>query len=159
MNIGGIYLAVAGTLVAVSLWRSHEKTFQALKISGKIALQMIPILFFIFVLMGGIQVFLPRETIAGLLGTGSGVTGVLLSEAVGSFALIMPAAVFPFSGYLLQSGSGYAAIAGFVLSAILIGVSTLPLEAKLFGVRFTIARNLLTFLAIFLVSLTIGGLL
>ncbi len=159
MSIGEIYLAVAGTLVALSLWRSREKTLQALKISGKIALQMLPILLFIFVLMGGFQAFLPRETIAGLLGSGSGVTGVLLAEAVGSFALIMPAAVFPFSGYLLENGSGYAPIAAFVLSAILIGISTLPLEAKLFGLRFTAARNVLTFVAILLVSLAIGGLL
>lgn len=159
MNIGEIYLAVAGTLVAVSLWHSREKTLQALKVSGKITVQMVPILFFIFVLMGGLQALLPQETIAGLLGAGSGPGGVFLAEAVGSFALIQPAAVFPFSGYLLRSGSGYAAIAGFVLSAILIGISTLPLEAKLFGLRFTVARNLLTFLAIFLVSLAIGGLL
>ncbi len=159
MSIGEIYLVVAGTLVVVSLWRSRAKTLQALKISGKIALQMVPILFFIFVLMGGLQALLPRETIAGLLGAGSGVSGALVAEAVSSFALIQPAAVFPFSGYLLQSGSGYAAIAGFVLSAILIGISTLPLESKLFGLRFTVARNLLTFLAIFLVSLAIGGLL
>ena len=159
MSIGEIYLAFAGTLIGVSLWRSREKTLHALKISGKIALQVIPILFFIFVLMGGLQVILPREMIVGLLGAGSGLPGILLAEAVGSFALIQPAAVFPFSGYLLQNGSGYAAIAGFVLSAILIGISTLPLEAKLFGLRFTVARNLLTFLAILLVSLAIGGLL
>jgi uncharacterized membrane protein YraQ (UPF0718 family) len=83
----------------------------------------------------------------------------LLAEAVGCFALIQPAAVFPFSGYLLQSGAGYAAIAGFVLTAILIGISTLPLEAKLFGIRFTFFRNLLTFLVVFLLAMAMGGIL
>lgn len=81
---------------------------------------------------------------------------MVLAEAVGCFALIQPAAVFPFSGYLLQNGASYAAIAGFVLTAILIGISTLPLEAKLLGIRFTLARNLLTFAAAFVVATLIG---
>jgi uncharacterized membrane protein YraQ (UPF0718 family) len=159
MRVGEIYLALAGGLLLLSFFRSRERTAAALRSTGKIALQVLPVLFFIFVLMGALQAFVPRETIAGLLGAGKGPSGVLLAEAVGCFALIQPAAVFPFSGYLLQSGAGYAAIAGFVLTAILIGISTLPLEAKLFGIRFTFFRNLLTFLVVFLLAMAIGGIL
>jgi len=159
MRVGEIYLAVAGGLLLLSLLRDRGRTAQALLTAWKITLQVLPVLFFIFILMGTLQAFVPKETIAGLLGAKSGPGGVLLAEAVGCFALIQPAAVFPFSGYLLRSGASYAAIAGFVLTAILIGISTLPLEAKLLGIRFTAARNILTFGAAFLVALVIGWIL
>lgn len=156
MRIGEIYLAVALGALALSALRDRSKTRDALIAMGKIALQVLPVLFFIFVLMGTLEAFVSRDTIAHLLGAGKGLGGVLLAEAVGCFALIQPAAVFPFSGYLLQNGAGYASIAGFVLTAILIGISTLALEAKLFGIRFTAARNLLTFAAVFLIAIIIG---
>jgi len=109
--------------------------------------------------MGTIEAFVSKDTIAHLLGRGSGVRGILLAEAVGAVALIQPAAVFPFSGYLRTSGASYGAIAGFVLSAILIGISTLPLEIKLFGPRFTLSRNVFTFVLILLLALLVGVLL
>jgi len=68
-------------------------------------------------------------------------------------ALFMPPAVFPFGGYLLKNGASYGAIAAFVFTAILIGVTTLPLEIKLLGKKFAIARNILTFVLAFLIAL------
>lgn len=156
MQVGEIYLIIAGGLLLLSVFRDRKKTIQSLITAGKIALQVLPVLFFIFVLMGTLQAFVPQQTIAALLGTKSGPAGVLIAEGVGCFALIQPAAVFPFAGYLLQNGASYAAIAGFVLTAILIGITTLPLEAKLHGFRFTLARNLLTFVAAFTVAWLIG---
>ncbi len=159
MKIGDIYLVVAGVLLALSTIRNRKKTRAALITSGKVTLQVLPVLFFIFVLMGAIEAFVSKNTIAHLLGTGSGVRGVLLSEVVGSVALIEPAAVFPFSGYLRTNGATYGTVAAFVLSAILIGIATLPLEMKLFGPRFTLIRNLLTFAVIFFSALLVGVIL
>ncbi|MGC9019070.1 MAG: hypothetical protein ACP5LJ_05165 [Candidatus Bipolaricaulaceae bacterium] len=156
MKVGDIYLVVAGALLALSTIRNRKKTVAALITSGKVTLQVLPVLFFIFVLMGTIEAFVSKNTIAHLLGTGSGVRGILLSEVVGSMALIEPAAVFPFSGYLRTNGASYGTVAAFVLSAILIGISTLPLEVKLFGLRFTLTRNLLTFAVIFFLAILMG---
>jgi uncharacterized membrane protein YraQ (UPF0718 family) len=150
---------VAGVLLALSTVRDRKKTRAALIISGKVTLQVLPVLFFIFVLMGTIEAFVSKDTIAHLLGTGSGVPGILLAETVGSVALIEPAAVFPFSGYLRTSGASYGAIFGFVLAAILIGIATLPLEIKLFGPRFTLFRNVFTFILILLLALLVGVIL
>ncbi|MGQ9534398.1 MAG: hypothetical protein ACUVTF_04080 [bacterium] len=72
---------------------------------------------------------------------------------MGCFGLVEPAAVFPFSGVLLERGASYGAVFGFVSTAILIGIVTLPLELKLFGTKFTIVRNLLTFVLVFLIGI------
>lgn len=152
MDIGIIYLSVALILLVVSAVKDTKKTKQALKASGKIALTVFPVLFLIFILMGIVSAFVSKETIASWLGSGSGVLGILIGEVVGSFALIQPAAVFPFAGVLHDRGASYGAILGFVMTAILIGVSTLPLEVKLFGKNFTMTRNILTFVFVFLIG-------
>jgi len=153
MRAGGIYLIIAFVLMAISYIKEKQKTKEAVKVTFKIFYTILPVLIFVFVLMGLIQAYVPKETISSLLGQRSGVLGILYAEIVGSVALFMPPAVFPFGGYLLKNGASYGAIAAFVFTAILIGVTTLPLEIKLLGKKFAIARNILTFVLAFLIAL------
>jgi len=152
IDVGVIYLILAFMLLLISFFKDNQKTKNALKVTGKIALTVFPVLFLIFVLMGVVEVFISKDLISTWLGSGSGALSVLIGEVVGCFALVQPAAVFPFAGYLHDSGADYGAVLGFVMTAILIGVSTLPLELKLFGSRFTVVRNVLTFVCIFFIG-------
>jgi len=153
MNVGLIYLLIASLLLLLSAVKDIQKTKEALKVTGKIALTVLPVLFFIFTLMGIISAFLSREIIASWLGSRSGVLGILIGELAGSIALMVPAAVFPFAGILLNRGASYGAMYGFIMTAILIGVTTLPVEIKIFGKKFTIVRNVLTFVLLFFMGL------
>lgn len=153
MDVGDIYIIIALFLFFLSFLRDKRKTREVLKVIYKTSLTVFPVLFMIFILMGVVSVLVSKETIAHWLGSGSGVLGILIGELVGTFALVQPAAVFPFSGMLLSKGASYATIYAFVSTAILIGVSTLPAEIKFFGKRLTIVRNLLTFIVVFIFSL------
>ena len=153
MDVGIIYLAVAVALLILSTVKDSKKTVQAFKATGKIALTVFPVLFLIFILMGVVSTFISSETIASWLGPNSGWFGILIGEVVGSFALVQPAAIFPFAGVLYQRGAGYGSILGFVMTGILIGVTTFPLEIKLFGRNFTLVRNGLTFTFVFLIGI------
>jgi uncharacterized membrane protein YraQ (UPF0718 family) len=152
MDVGIIYLVIAFTLLVLSALKDVKKTKQALKVSGKIASSVFPVLFLTFILMGIIAAFVSKETIAAWLGGKSSMLGIFIGEIVGSVALVQPAAVFPFAGVLHDKGASYGAILGFVMTAILIGVSTLPIEIKLFGKHFTLTRNLLTFAFVFVIG-------
>jgi uncharacterized membrane protein YraQ (UPF0718 family) len=156
MRAGQIYLIVALGLMAISFIKEKQRTKEALKATFKILYTILPVLIFVFVLMGLIQAYVSRETIAAILGKETGVMGILYAELVGSVALFLPPAVFPFGGYLHDNGAAYGPIAGFVFTAILIGVTTLPLELKLLGKRFTIARNIFTFVIAFFLALFMG---
>jgi uncharacterized membrane protein YraQ (UPF0718 family) len=153
MDVGSIYLIVAFGLLLLSAFRDIEKTKKALKVTGRVALTVLPVLFMIFILMGVIEAFVSKEVIAQWLGSGSSVLSIVIGEIVGCVALIQPAAVFPFAGFLHKSGANYGVIVGFVMTAILIGITTLPLEMKLFGKRFTIVRNILTFVIVFIIGI------
>jgi len=153
MRAGQIYLIVALGLMAISYMKEKQRTREALKATFKILYTIMPVLIFVFVLMGLIQAYVSRETIASILGQKNGALGIIYAELIGSIALFLPPAVFPFGGYLHNNGASYGSIAGFVFTAILIGVTTLPLEFKLFGKRFTIARNIFTFVLAFFIAL------
>ena len=155
MDIGNYYIIVALILLVLSYIKDKKKTLKALNSILKISLNVLPVIFFIFVVMGLITVFISRETIANLLGSKSGIQGILIGEILGAIALIQPSAVYPFSGTLLNKGASYAVLYSFIGTAILIGISTLPAEIKFLGKRFTLIRNLLTFLIIFIFSLFI----
>ena len=153
MRAGQIYLIIAIVLFGISFLKDKQRSKEALKATFKIFYVVLPVLIFVFVLMGLIEAYISRETIVSILGQKSGILGILYAEIVGSVALFMPPAVFPFGGYLLKNGASYGSIAGFVFTAILIGITTLPLEFKLLGKRFTIARNIFTFVLAFFISL------
>ncbi len=154
MNIGYIYLIVAAVLMLISFIKDRGKTKKALITAGKVALNVLPVLFFIFILMGVISTFVTKDVVAKLLGTGSGILGILIGELVGALALIEPAAVFPFSGSLIAKGASYGVIYAFASTAILIGIATLPAEITFMGKKFAVVRNILTFALVFFIALT-----
>jgi len=153
MRAGTIYLLIALVLLGISLLKEKQRTKEAIKATFKIFYVVMPVLIFVFVLMGLIQAYVSRETITSILGQKSGILGILYAEIVGCIALFMPPAVFPFGGYLHDNGASYGSIAGFVFTAILIGITTLPVEIKFLGKRFTIARNIFTFVLAFFIAL------
>jgi uncharacterized membrane protein YraQ (UPF0718 family) len=149
MSVNTIYLSVAAGFMVFSFVKNRQKTGKALIHALRVALLVLPVLLFIFVLMGLMEVYVPRRVFVAMLGSGHGVLGIIIGELLGAFALIEPAAVFPFAGFLRQNGATYGAVVGFVMSAILIGVVTLPLELNQFGMRFTVARNIVTLVLVF----------
>ena len=153
MSVSTIYLLVAAAFLVFSLVRDRQKTGKALIHALRVSLLVLPVLLFIFVLMGLLEVYVPREVFASVLGSGHGVLGIFLGELLGTFALIEPAAVFPFAGFLHQNGATYGSVVAFVMSAILIGIVTLPLELNQFGARFTVTRNVVTLVLIFAMGL------
>ncbi|BEP29649.1 permease [Helicovermis profundi] len=153
MDSGNIYIYIGIIGFILSWFINKEKTKKAGFVFLKIAISVLPVILFIFVLMGLVQVFLPKDTIALFLGGSSGVFSIFLGELLGSVSLIQPGAVFPFAGYLHDNGANFGAIYTFVMAAILIGFVTIPLEIKMFGKRFTFVRNGLSFLAVFIIGL------
>ncbi|MGB9726685.1 MAG: hypothetical protein ACPLXB_01150 [Minisyncoccia bacterium] len=102
---------------------------------------------------GSLQPFFTKETISSLLGKNSGFLGIIIGELIGSVALIQPSAVYPYAGVLLQKGADYGVLLAFIMAAILLGITTLPLEIQMFGKKFTIIRNILLLLFIFLAAI------
>ena len=70
---------------------------------------------------------------------------------------IIPAFIaFPLIGTLVGAGVGIVPSVAFLTTLTMVGVVTFPLEKKKFVMKFTIVRNVLSFLFAIIIALAIG---
>ncbi len=136
-----ILYGLACTGLAISFFKDRGKTKMAIKKAWKAVENILPQFLSILIIIGLALAILSPETITNLLGTNSGILGVLAAAIVGSITLIPGFVAFPLAAALLKNGAGYMQIAAFVSTLMMVGVVTLPLEIKTFGKRAAILRN------------------
>ena len=131
--------------------------------SNKVALdylrEMILIIPPVFVLMGLLEVWVPKEKIKKLIGTGSGIKGFLFSFLMGTLPTGPLYIAFPMAGTLLQKGAKISNIVIFLGAWAAIKIPQLLVEAEFLGLPFTALRFGLTLTAVILIGLVIERLI
>ncbi len=158
ITTGLIYLILITILYLLSFRKDAEKGRQSLVAARQTLWRMIPLLLAIFALIGLFQEFVPQAMIQRWLGNENHLLSLLIGGLVGAIAIGPPVAAFPIAGSFIATGAWPPAAAAFIVSWVSVGVITLPVEAHVFGWRFALWRNLITFLAALLIGLLIGGL-
>lgn len=120
--------------------------------SAKSFSKVIPMLVGVILLMGLFQTFITQEMIVSIF-SGNPFADTLLGTITGGMSVGTPVVSYVISGELLSSGVSLYAVTAFILSWVSLGVVQLPLEFELFGKRFTILRNLFSFVAAIVVTL------
>lgn len=151
-----ILYALAITGLALSFFKDRKKTKQALMKAWKSFENILPQFLSILIIIGLALAILSPETITALLGTNTGVWGVLTASLVGSITLIPGFVAFPLAAALLKNGAGYMQIAAFVSTLMMVGIVTIPMEMKTFGKRATIVRNVSAYLFSIVVAIVMG---
>lgn len=142
---GLILYGIAFILLIISYKKDKEKTQKALLKGGKSIENILPQFLGIILIVGlTLSVFKP-EMISNIIGSNSGIIGVLLSALLGSFVMMPTFVAFSTGDILLKNGAGIAQVAALISTLTLIGIITIPLEAKYIGKRATIYRNILAF--------------
>lgn len=152
-----ILYAIAIIGLAISFFKDRQKTKAALKKAWKTFENILPQLLSIFLVIGFALAIFSPETIRRLIGTESGVWGVLAAAALGSVTLMPGFVAFPLAAALVKSGAGYMQIAAFVSTLMMVGVVTLPIERKTFGLRAALVRNAAALAFSFAVAIVIGA--
>ena len=75
---------------------------------------------------------------------------------LGSVTLIPGFIAFPLAAALLKSGAGYMQIAAFVSTLMMVGIITIPIERKTFGMKAELTRNIAAFVFSLIVAVTMG---
>ena len=151
-----IFYGAAITLLILSAVKSREKTLLAMKKAWKAFENILPQFLVVVVLIGVLLSILDPEQISRIIGKDSGAFGVVLAALIGSVTLIPPFVAFPTAALLLEGGAGTMQIAAFVSTLMMVGVITLPVEARYFGRKTAIGRNLLALAFSFLVAILMG---
>jgi uncharacterized membrane protein YraQ (UPF0718 family) len=80
----------------------------------------------------------------------------MIAAILGSISLIPGFIAFPLAAILLKNGAAYNIVAVFITTLMMVGILTLPIEIKYFGVRVSILRNALSFIGALIIGLIIG---
>lgn len=158
LTTGLIYLVLITLFYLLAFRKDAEKGRLSLRTARETLLRMVPLLLAIFALIGLFQEFVPAEMIRSWLGDDNHFFSLLNGGLVGAIAIGPPVAAFPIAGSFIETGAWPPAAAAFIVSWVSVGVVTMPVEAHVFGWRFTLWRNLITFISALLIGLIIGGL-
>ncbi len=148
--------AIALVCLAFSFLKDRAKTAQALRAALKSGIGLAPTLLTILVLIGLVLGFVPLETIARILGEGSGAAGVLTAALLGSILHIPSLVSFPLGGSLMKAGASATVVAVFITTLTMVGFVTFPMEIRVLGKRFTLLRNGLSLVAAVIIGLLVG---
>lgn len=154
-----LLLLVTLVLLLISFYKSKEKSIKALKKGWKSFLNLLNPMITIILFVGIILSLFDAKTISMLIGEKSGIVGIGIAAVVGSITFIPGFVAFQLSAMLLESGAGYAQIATFISTLMMVGVITLSIESKLFTPRLAYKRNICAFVFAVTIGLIMGSVL
>ena len=134
----------------------QAKAIETLGFQSEIILLVIPP---VFVLLGLLDVWVPREQMIRFMGPGSGITGGTIAFLLGSFAAGPLYGAFPVTAVLMKKGASFINILVFIGAWSTTKVPMLLFESSALGARFTLARLAIDIVGIVLIAMAIKALL
>jgi len=145
-------LAFTAFAFFISLAADRGKTMLGVKKGLKMFLGIMPTLFGILAIVSLMLAVFHPSAIRQMLG-GGGAGPFIAAALIGSISLIPGFIAFPLAGVLRSNGATTPVLAVFITTLMMVGVLTLPLEAKFFGSRVAILRNALAFIGAIIIAL------
>ncbi len=133
----------------------QSKAVETLGFQMKIILLVIPP---IFVLLGLLDVWLPREHMMRIMGPGSGLKGGTIAFLLGSFAAGPLYAAFPVAAVLMRKGASFTNVLIFIGAWSTTKIPMFLFENAALGSRFALARLAIDIVGIVLIALAITAL-
>ncbi len=136
-----VYFLTALALAA-SVLKSPDKTKLALAIGWSRFSKVAPTFLQIVCLASVVLTFMPNDMIASYLGTQNRWMALVIAAALGSITILPGFIAFPLAGSLLSKGAAYMVLSAFTTTVMMVGILTIPLEKRYFGLKVTLIRNL-----------------
>jgi uncharacterized membrane protein YraQ (UPF0718 family) len=136
---------LAFVLVGIGYMKGEGEHLLGFKSAFKMIVEILPLLFFAFVIAGMIQVLLPRELLNKWVGMESGIRGILIGTLAGGITPGGPYVSLPVVAGLLKSGASAGTMVAYLTSWSLWAVARLPMEIGILGWKFTLLRFSATF--------------
>ncbi len=106
----------------------------------------------VFILIGLMEVWVPKDKIQRWLGSGSGIKGAALSLALGTLPTGPLYVAFPMAASLIRKGASITNMVMFLGSWAALKIPQLMVEIKFLGLPFTLLRFGLTLIALLIIG-------
>ncbi|MDK2961427.1 MAG: hypothetical protein PWP16_602 [Eubacteriaceae bacterium] len=145
------FLIAVVMMILVTLF-NRQLGLKAIGISGYSIKEMIMIIPPIFVLLGLLDVWVPRETMMKYMGEGSGFKGILLAFFIGSAAAGPLYGAFPIAAVFMKKGVKFSNIMIFIGAWSTTKVPMFLFEMASMGAKFAITRLLIDIPGIIIIA-------
>jgi uncharacterized membrane protein YraQ (UPF0718 family) len=150
-----LYL-IALTLLLVSFLKDKNKTKKSMRIAWSSFIKLLPNVLSIMLFVGITLAIVNPKIISSIIGSESGILGVVIALIFGSVTLIPSFIAFPLGGALLKAGAGYPQVSAFVSTVMAVGIVTLPMEIKYFNKTIALKHMAFSFLICVMFTVVIG---
>lgn len=133
--------------------------FEALSISAYSFKEMLLVIPPVFVLLGLLDVWVPRETMVKYMGEGSGLKGILLAILIGSAAAGPLYGAFPVAAVLMKKGVKFSNILIFIGAWSTTKIPMFLFEMAALGAKFAFTRLLIDIPGIIIIAYVLSKLL
>lgn len=127
-------------LLLIVLFVHAETAYKAVNTAGFTLVQMLLIVPPVFILLGLLDEWVPREYFMQFMGDNSGIVGIVLAFIIGSAAAGPLYAAFPIATVLMKKGVKFTNILIFLGAWSTTKIPTLVFEMSTLGPRFTLTR-------------------
>lgn len=133
---------IMGIIAFVLFYISYQRGQHTAGTKAAIAMliDILPLLFFAFIIAGMIQTLLPREMISKWVGAESGMRGILVGSIAGGLSPGGPFVSLPIAAGLLKAGAGVGTMVAYLTGWSLWAVARLPMEVGVLGWKLTFIR-------------------
>ena len=146
MLIPTVFLGViAIALLVIGYSKGSGQHITGLKCAGLMALDVLPLLIFAFIIASMTQEMVPQESINKWIGAESGFRGIMIGTLAGGLTPGGPFVSLPVAVGLFKSGAGVGTMVAFLTSWSLIALSRIPLELGILGWKLAAIRLVCTF--------------
>ena len=132
--------------------------FKALGVVGFSAQEMLMVIPPVFILLGLLDVWIPRETMVKYMGEGSGIKGIILAILIGSCAAGPLYGAFPVAGVFMKKGVKFSNIIIFMGAWSTTKIPMFMFEAASLGMKFALVRLAIDIPGIIIIALVISKL-
>jgi uncharacterized membrane protein YraQ (UPF0718 family) len=130
----------------------NNRLIQCISNTTRSFVASLPTLLGVILLMGMFRAIVPKEMLFRFFGGGE-FRDMLAGSLVGSISGGNALTSYIVGGEILAQGGSLFAVTAFLVAWVTVGIIQIPAEASLLGRRFALARNLVSYLLVFPVSI------
>lgn len=151
-------LIIIATIILLLIF-NREIGLKAIKITGSNLKEMILVIPPVFVLLGLLDVWVPKETMMKYMGDKSGIKGIVLSIILGSAAAGPLYGAFPIAAVFMKKGVKFSNVLIFIGAWSTTKIPMFLFEMSALGARFAVTRLLIDIPGIIIIAFILNGLI
>jgi len=150
------FLMITFLLLCIIAILNRNLGIKAIHITGYSIKEMILVIPPVFILLGLLDIWVPRETMVKYMGEGSGIKGIILAIILGSAAAGPLYGAFPVAAVFMKKGVKFSNVLIFIGAWSTTKIPMFLFEMSALGLPFAVTRLLVDLPGIILIAYTLS---